>query len=454
MSRFRRTATIAWLGCVTALTISAIAESPPTAFWERTGATVARSEPAPRVAMRQPTVVMSPGTPAETKTYSLADLESLALSNNPTLRQASAAIDAARGKWVQDGLYPNPKLMYRAEEIGNQGTAGFQGAAISQEIVTAQKRQLSQYSSAHLIQQAEQEFAAQEFRVRNDVRMRFYDTLLAQQAVELNEKLREIATGGSKAANDLFKAQEVSRIDVLQSKVELDTVAIQAEKARNAYAAAWRRLAAVVGRNELPPAVLTGDVRIGVMDYEWEGSVTKLLAGSPELAAARSRVQAACWALQRANAERHPNLNVEVGALHDNVNKYDVVSVNVGIPVPLFNRNQGNIQAAYADVQAAQAEVDRITLDLRQRLAAVYERYGNAQAQVDRYERDILPAAKESWELVGKGYRAGESNVLMMLTAQRTYVQAQMAHLESLRELRQSAVLLDGMLLQDSLAGK
>jgi len=428
--------------------------SPPRSFWGPATPQVVGRLQAVSHAMPAPEELPTAAPGAAGRTYSLAELETLAIQNNPTLVQADARIQAARGQWVQDGLYPNPKLIYKGDEIGNNGKAGFQGAGVSQEFITAKKRQLSQFSDAHIVQQAEQEYAAQEFRVRNDVRLAFYEVLLAQRAGELMAELQRTTEASAKAARELHKAQETSRIDVLQSSVEVDMAGIQIARAHNSYQAAWRKLTAVVGMPDLAPTSLAGDIREGLQPFAWEESLTRLLGGSPQLAAARSRQQAAAWAVQRAYAERHPNVEVEVSALHDNATSYDVASVNVGLPLPVFNRNQGNIQSAEGELRAAQAEIERIALELRQRLASVFERYANAREQVDRYEQKILPNAKESLALVAKGYQAGETSILALLLAQRTYLQAQSAHLEALRELRASSVLLDGMLLFDSLSSR
>ena len=125
----------------------------------------------------------------------------------------------------------------------------------------------------------------------------------------------------------------------------------------------------------------------------------------------------------------------------------------VTVPVPIFNRNQGAIRQANADLHAASAEVDRVALDLRNRLALMFERYNTAREFVNRYEGAILPNAKESVELASSRYRAGESNYTGLLIAQRTYLQTQIAYLQSLRELRETSVLISGMLLSESLAG-
>src|SRR5260370_36383105 len=82
--------------------------------------------------------------PAQTSQLALADLEHLALQHNPTLAQAALQVEAARGKALQAGLYPNPTVGYAGELIGAKGTAGgFQGGFVQQNILTAGKLRLS-----------------------------------------------------------------------------------------------------------------------------------------------------------------------------------------------------------------------------------------------------------------------------------------------------------------------
>ncbi len=391
--------------------------------------------------------------PAAPPAMGLDQLEVLAMSHNPTLAQASARVSSMHGNWVQQGLYPNPRLTYKGDEIGDENRAGFQGFSVAQEIVTKGKLGLAQNVASQQVQQAEQEYAAQEFRVRNDVKLRFYEVLLAQRARELNQEMEQISGVAVDATNNLFQANQVGRTDVLQARVENDTVQLQTVKSRNAHESAWRRLASVVGMPDLPPQPLSGDLRQDILETTWDAAWGRLFSSSPELAAAQAKVYAAQGAVRKACADRCPNWDVETGYSHDNATGFDTGGITVSVPLPLFNRNQGAIRQANADLQAAQAEVDRVALDLRTRLAAMFERYVNSREFVNRYEGHILPNAKESVELASSRYRAGEANYTSLLLAQRTYLQTQIAYLDSLRELRETSVLIDGLLLSDSLAG-
>ncbi len=138
-------------------------------------------------------------------------LESMASANNPTLVQASARVRSFRGAMWQAGLYPNPRIAYRGDEMGDSNTAGFQGTNLAQEIVTRHKLGLAQDVISQQVNQAVQDYAAQEFRVQNDVKIRFYEVLLAQRAVEINQEMERISRVTAEAADDLFRANQVAQ---------------------------------------------------------------------------------------------------------------------------------------------------------------------------------------------------------------------------------------------------
>ena len=87
---------------------------------------------------------------------------------------------------------------------------------------------------------------------------------------------------------------------------------------------------------------------------------------------------------------------------------------------------------------------------LQQRLAKVFGSYASARAEAERYAKDILPGAKDALDLVSAGYRRGEFNYLALLTAQRTYSQANLTYIEALARLRQSVVLIETFTLKDN----
>jgi cobalt-zinc-cadmium efflux system outer membrane protein len=380
----------------------------------------------------------------------LAELQAAALEQHPALKQAQMKIEAARGKWLQAGLYPNPVAGYEGDEIGDEHSAGKQGAFFAQELVTAGKLRLNRAVVSHEVQQAQHEWAAQRQRVLNDVATAYCDLLAAQRGWELAGQLARIGEESLEAAERLLDAKQVSRVDVLAARIETASARLRRASAENRYRAAWRRLAAALGQPTMQPAGVAGKLDDDLPQLTWEDALQHLVAKSPELARARSAVERARCAVARQCAGRIPNVNLAAGVHHDNVSGDNIARVEIGLPLPLFNRNQGNIARAQAELVAAQHEVQRVELDLHDRLAAAFQRYQDARREVETYRASILPDAQASLELVSTAYRQGEVGYVTLLTAQRTYFSANLAYLESLRQLRTTAVAIEGLLLGGS----
>lgn len=115
--------------------------------------------------------------------------------------------------------------------------------------------------------------------------------------------------------------------------------------------------------------------------------------------------------------------------------------------VPIFNRNQGNIRTAQAELAQARADEQDLALKLRERLAAAYQRFQSAQAQVDAYQKRILPDARESLKLIEIGFSRGDAkyNYTVLFQAQQTLFTAQSAHVQALADLHRAAAELAGI---------
>jgi outer membrane protein, heavy metal efflux system len=408
---------------------------PPVPHWERTAPNFPGEE--------KPEVLVGACT--------LPELEQMALANNPTLRQAAAAVAEARGRWVQAGLYPNPQIGYAGNEINAEGEAGQQGGFVSQTVVRGGKLMWRRAVAAGDVEQAGWRMEAQQLRVLTDVRIRFYEALGAQQTVLLASELRSVAQQGVEIAQQLEQALEAPRTDVLQSEVELAGITLLLETARQRELAARRRLAAVIGVAELPCGPLAGSLDDELLALEWLTACDRLLAGNPLLQVAQARIAQARARVEREQVEPIPDVNFQVGSQYDFASDDTLYSAQVQLPIPLYDRNQGNIAAAAAELRQAVDEADRIARSLQQRLAAVWQRYAAAQAQAEIYRTHILPRSQETLDLTTQAYEGGQLDFLRVLTARRTYFETRLKYLEALIEFRKAAAELDGLLLTGGL---
>jgi cobalt-zinc-cadmium efflux system outer membrane protein len=206
-----------------------------------------------------------------------------------------------------------------------------------------------------------------------------------------------------------------------------------------------------VGLPDMQPSQLADRLDEDLPEVSWKETSAKLLSQSPQLARAHAGVERARWAIARACAGRVPNIETGAAIRYNDDSHDTTLSLQFGVPLMIFDRNQGNLIKAYAELAAAQRDVERIELVLQDRLAEVYRDYEVAREQAEQYRRDILPDAKQALELTRRGYEQGEFPYLALLTAQQTFARTNLAYVARLRELWLATVQIQGMLLNGGL---
>lgn len=396
--------------------------------------------------------VLPPQPVSDPAGLTLAAIEQMAFASNPAIAQSEARVRALRGKWVQAGLPPNPTAGYTGGEIGNDGGAGQNGMYVGQKFITAHKLRRDRAVVAAEIDKANQDLVSTRRRVQTDVQRAYYEALLAQKRVELAEELGRISDDAVRSSQSLVEAQEIPLAGLLQTEVQQQNAKVLLRTSKNGQERAWRNLSAVIGGADLTVQTLDGDVRQLPVSLEWTDQLARLQSQSPEIAAALAQVEQSRRALDRASVEAVPDISTQFTVQYDDGTGDTIAGVQVGMPIPLWNRNQGGIRQAQAEVTEAARNVARVELDLNQRLADVFQQYADAQVTAETYGSDILPRSQRTLDLVQKGYQQGEVGYLDLLTAQQTFSQTNLAYLDAVGNLWQSYVQIEGLLLEGSLS--
>jgi cobalt-zinc-cadmium efflux system outer membrane protein len=380
----------------------------------------------------------------------LADLESWALRNNPTIASAEALVREQQGIWRQSGLYPNPQAGYVRTDPNQPRQSETQGVFLSQEFVTAKKLRLAQAADRQDIEWRRWQLDAQRRRVLNDVRIRFYEVLGSQRAIRETMNMEQLAAEGVQAVERMIAAQQATRPDLLQAEMQLHAFRIAVADARYRHTTAWRQLTNVAGVPRLPPTQLIGDLE-HVPQLDWDTSLRRLLTESPVLRSQRSYVQAARIDVRLARAQAVPNLNLQMVLQHDQVMKYNQVSTLAALPLPIFNRNQGNIDFANAELRHQGQEYQRIELALQDQLAGAFNEYLSAKNHAEVFQRELLPRSKENLDLTVHGQKLGEFDLARVVNARQQYFQTMLAYVDALTALHKVAVEVEGLELTGGL---
>lgn len=395
--------------------------------------------------------IADPASVAES-TMNLESLEAIALSSNPSIAQQQAIVESLRGRWVQAGLRPNPSLGFSGQQLFSNGQAEQIGLYAGQRVIRTEKLTASQIVVCREMDVAMQQLATQQQRVLTDVRLRFYEVLIAQRRKQVTEELVKIAQESLNKTNSLLEAELGTKIDVLRSTVELQESKLQLETAKNQLEAAWKQLAAVVGQPGLPVETIRGNVDPQI-ELEAESLRRQLLAESPEIVTTVAEQQRAHAQLHRAMVEPLPDVDVQSIVQYDNATRGPNASLQVSMPIPFCNKNQGAIAEARMQLIAAQFAQQKMELGLQERLASAWQRYQSALAQVKGFsaEDGILQNSRKTLDLIRKAYDAGEIGSLELITAQRIYSQTSLQYLSALSDYWAAKIELEGQLLKGSL---
>ena len=399
-------------------------------------------------------------TPAsEQKTITLEELQQMALQNNPTFAQSAANIQAAEGRKKQSGLYPNPTVGYQGEQIrGGSFHGGEQGFFIQQDIVLGGKLGLNRQIFDQELKQAQTEGEEQKLRVVTNVRMSYIQALAAQQTLELRHNLSKLADDAVETSHQLANVGQADAPDVLESEVEAQQAQLAVTMAEQNQQRVWTALGAVVGNPRLPLMRLVGKLE-DTPPVNAAELVEKIVNESPAVRIAEIGVKRAEAALARTKREPIPDLQLR-GGMQQNGELLSAPSgravglqgfADVGVRLPIFNRNQGNIATAKADAERAKREVERVKLLLRERAASVVQNYTFSQTAVDRYKNQMIPRAQKAYEMYTKKYQEMAAAYPQVLIAQRTLMQLEVSYITALESFATSSLSLQSYLLTDGL---
>ena len=276
--------------------------------------------------------------------------------SHPQLEQVRRDIQAAQGRAVQAGLYPNPVMATASPQLaGNQSQYN---VFTSQDIVTANKLTLAQQAALREVEQTRFRWQGTRLQIVAGVRRDFFTTLVTQRRVLLQTDLMGIVLRSRDTAKLLLEGGEGTKADILLLDIDYDRARMAVQNLETELQVARRRLAYSVGNPQLPIDFVEGDLAIAIPEANLESLRNYVAQTHPEMNVARLEVPRSQLLLRCVQVEPIPNINF-MGGFQRQVNPPDQNQglYQVTIEVPLFDRNQGNIRAAQADLARGSGRV-------------------------------------------------------------------------------------------------
>ena len=392
-----------------------------------------------------------PGQPPLT----LEQLQCTAMSNSPLILQAASDVEAARGGMIQAGAYLNPHVGYQADTINTGKTGGYQGGNISQTIVTGGKLRLAAAAAGVDVENAELALRRARYDLATRVRSNYFAVLVSLERAKVNFALMQFADRVYRTQVTRVTAGQAAAYEPLQLRVLAAQARTQLIQSNHEYEAAWRRLAATLNCPDMPPTALAGRVDAPVPRIGYEAARDRILGGHTDLLTAQNGVAKARHRLNLAQIiPRSPNIDTSTTIQHDFTTPPfgTTVSLQIGVPVPIFDTNRGNILSAEAALVRASSEFERARNDLLSSLADTFARYQTSSATFDSYRDGILADQVRAYRGVYQRYQvdpdAGFNDVV---TSQQTLATTVSTYIQLLGDRWQSVVDLAGLLQSDDL---
>jgi cobalt-zinc-cadmium efflux system outer membrane protein len=320
----------------------------------------------------------------EGRPMNLADLQRLAALYSPAIKNAQAAVEAAKGTVKQAGAYPNPSFFFEQDTV-ETGPAGYEGFGVDQVIKTGNKLKLQQAAAMMDLLNARLALKRAYSDLAYQVRTNYFAVLVALEGVKVSEALYQFTNEIYRVQVELVEGTIAAPYEPLQ----LRPLAIQARfnliQAQNQYLASWKQLAATLGLRDMPPTELVGRVDMPVPVFDYNDTLARMLANHTDVLTAYNNLQKARYNLKLAKIAPLPDVDVHVLVQKDYTTPpFQVVhSLAVTVPVPVWDQNQGNIKQATGALAQATAGPDQTRNSLTITLAEAFNRYKTARENVD-----------------------------------------------------------------------
>jgi outer membrane protein, heavy metal efflux system len=436
--------------------VAALALAMPAALWCQTSSPPQAGAPAP-AAPQVPGVLQLPAMPAPQKPAMLITIDQAieyAKRNNPTLQANRTLISQNQEQEVTANLRPNPVLTLDAQFLPIFSPDNFTStyinvlaefdAGVAYLFERGKKRQRRLQAARDVTAVTEAQVADAERTTVENAAQQFIAALLAKDNLEFATRLLDSYLHTVGIGQERYKAGGMSKADLL--KIQLQTLQFQTDvtAAQIAKVQALGSLRQLMGFDSVPRDYeVAGDLAYHPLSLRLEELQARALQLRPDLLAARRSIAAAQSQIGLAKANAKQDLTFTFDYSHVNASNNGSFFFNV--PLPIFNRNQGEVARTYYVLTQTQflekAAEQAVLTDVRN----AYEALLNSEEVVQLYEKGYLQQAQQSLEITQFSYQHGAASLLDFLDAERSYRstelsyrQALATYMSALEQLRQA----------------
>lgn len=383
-------------------------------------------------------------------TLTFSDALSKALLENPRLQSFGWQIRVREAERLQASLLPNPQLNAEMENFG--GTGRFEGLdsreitiRLGQKILLGADRLKRKRLAGYNKKLAGWDYETQRLDVLTDVTKAYISALEAQRQWRQQQELVEVAQKLFDSISAQVEAGKVSPIAETRAEVELSRARIDLENALNRFEAARSNLASFWGSEQTDFEGLAGALESPepVPAYQL---LTQYIQRNPDVARWATELQQRESRLALERAKGIPNPTISGGYKRFEDVGAEAAVVGISIPLPFFDRNQGNIKAAKYQINRVESQREVAVTEVNRALQEAYSTLQASYHEVQQLQDEVLPGAQSAFKGIQTGYRQGKFDYLEVLDAQRTLFTSRTRYIQALAEYNRAVAEVERLI--------
>lgn len=367
----------------------------------------------------------------------------LALNANPDIAVVLREREATQGIKLQAATRPNPSISTSVQDTRRDTRQIF--LQLNQEIELGNKRDARIEAADTIFSKADAQIDIKKADIHANVIATFYAVLASQERLSLAKSSLEVANLALDAAAKRVKAGKSSPVEETKSKIAKSGAEIELSQAASQLASNRKKLSALWG-NQTPLLTDVDGVVSTIPETTTLSELNKMLDNAPAIKLARFEVISREALTKVERSKITPNITISAGVVNNQEIGLNQALLGLTVPIPIFDRNQGNVQEAISRTYKAQDELVALENQLSTNLSSEYERLNSARQASEFLRVEILPGAQSAFDSANKGFSAGKFNFLDVLDAQRTLFQSKSQYIQALLEAHQAVAEIERIL--------
>lgn len=328
------------------------------------------------------------------------------------------------------GMFPDPQLEAETTNNGVNKNMGYvYGASIGWTLELGGKRKARVNLAKN--QSELSKIQLQDFfrNLRADATLGYIEALKFKALLEVQQNSYENILQLAKSDSIRYRLGTISLVTSKQSKLEAASLLNEVYQAESAKQQALTGLSVFLSDNRIPGREVSGDFNAFNRDFNMDDLLIKALNERADLLAAKQNTQVAQSQISLEKANRKIDLGISAGAERHTEATNEIApsptvnAVKLGFSIPLKFSNRRNSGLKIAEMTYSQSELEyqQIEQEIRAEVIQAYQQYTATQKQLKQFHNGMLTEAKSILDGITYSYKRGESSILEVLNAQRTY---------------------------------